>query len=141
MGLKAKSNHFSKNNTAGGESQRGLNFPFNINLQLFAFNEPDKNMPIKGKLLYDAAENQSLKNQIAELYRPGANVGDGGTADALREEIKTKKLVGGKSHYIKAKERVRALKKLIGRRTLSSGDEKLAKSLIDDLENALKGWG
>ena len=139
MGMKAKSSHFSGNKTSGGESRReGMRFKLNI--QLFASNKPDSKMSVKGQQLYDNAQNQSLKNQIAELYRPGAKIGDGGTADALRHEIKTGKLVGGKSHYLKAKERVRSLTKLVNSGTLSASDKKIAQDLINDLNDALKGW-
>lgn len=138
MGMKAKSNHFGGNKTGGGESHR--EGKFKLNLQLFASNKPDSQMSVKGQQLYNEAQNQSLKNQIAELYRPGAKIGDGGTADALRHEINTGNLVGGKSHYLKAKERVRALTKLVNSRTLSMSDEKIALDLINDLNDSLKGW-
>ena len=138
MGMKASSNHFIGNKTAGGESHR--EGKFKLDLQLFAINKPDSHMSIKGQQLYNAAQNQSLKNQIAELYRPGAKIGDGGTADALRYEIRTGKLVGGKSHYLKAKERARSLAKLANSGALSTSDKKLAQDLIDDLNDALKGW-
>lgn len=138
MGMKASSNHFSGNKTAGGESHR--EGKFKLDLQLFASNKPDSRMSANGQQLYNAAQNQSLKNQIAELYRPGAKIGDGGTADALRYEIKTGKLVGGRSHYLKAKERVRALTKLVNSGSLSASDKKIAQDLIDDLNDALKGW-
>lgn len=138
MVMKAKSYHFAGCTTSGSESHRVGKFK--LNLQLFALNTPDKNMSPKGQELYNSAENQSLKNQIAELYRPGAMIGDGGTADALREEIKTGKLVAGKSHFIKASERVKALTKLINSGTLSASDTQIAQQLIDDLVDALKGW-
>ena len=44
-------------------------------------------MSEKGWKLYNKAENPKLKNHIKELYRPGATIGDGGTADALGEKI------------------------------------------------------
>ena len=69
-----------------------------------------------------------------------AKIGDGGTADALRHESETGKLVGGKSHYLKAKERVRALTKLVNSGALSTSDKKIAQDLIDDLDDALRGW-
>lgn len=136
--MKARSNHFSDNKTGGGESRR--EGKFKLDMQLFSSNKPDSQMSIKGQQLYNAAQNQSLKNQIAELYRPGAKIGDGGTADALRHEIKTGKLVGGKSHYLKAKERLRSLTKLFNGGALSDDDKKISLELIDDLDDALKGW-
>ncbi|MCQ2799704.1 MAG: hypothetical protein MJ228_02915 [Bacilli bacterium] len=138
MGMKARSYHLVGNHSGGGESSRLGRFV--IELQLFASNKPDSKMPQKGFELYNSAQNQSLKNQIAELYRPGSTTGDGGTADALRHEIETHSLVRGKSHYTKAKERVAALSKILKNGNLSLSDQKIAKMLIDDLNNALKGW-
>ena len=55
-------------------------------LQFFAQNKADLKMSPKGSKLLKSAQNQSLKNQIVELFRPSAKNGDGGTADALRYE-------------------------------------------------------
>jgi len=63
---------------------------------------------VKESLLARATQNDS-KNLVKELYRSGSKIGDGGTADALRYELKTGKLVGGKSHKIKAEERVKQI--------------------------------
>ena len=52
----------------------------------------------KGTKLLNKVSNPKLKNTIKEMYRPGAKVGDGGLADAIRHEVKTGNLVGGKSH-------------------------------------------
>ena len=47
-----------------------------------------------GKDLLSQAKEDVTKNIIKELYRPGAKIGDGGTADALKEKSKqAKKLV------------------------------------------------
>ena len=43
----------------------------------------------KGTKLLNKVSNPKLKNTIKEMYRPGAKVGDGGLADAIRYEIKT----------------------------------------------------
>ena len=139
MGMKSKSAHFAGVG-AGGQSKREGGFKFKLNMQQFAVNALDPRTPEKGKKLFNEAESQALKNQIVELYRPGSTIGDGGTADALRYEISTGNKVGGKGHYIKAKERVQSLKRLINSGTLSANDVKIAKELIDDLEDAMKGW-
>lgn len=47
---------------------------------------------------------------------------------------------GGKSHYIKAKERAISLSKLIRSGVLDSNDTKIANFLVDDLNDALKRW-
>ena len=140
MGMKASSNHFASNKTGGGVSKREGKFTFKLNIQAFASNTPDSRMSAKGKALYNADKDQTLKNQIAELYRPGAKIGDGGTADALRHEIETGELVGGKSHYRKAVERSVALQRIIDSGRLDNSDRDIAKSILSDLKNALKGW-
>ena len=72
-----------------------------------------------------------------EIYRPGATTGDGGLADAVRHELSTGQLVGGKSHIIKAIQRIRNLENIIKTQNLSQSDLNIAKSLLDDLRNAL----
>lgn len=52
----------------------------------------------KGEELLNSIKNEKLKNVIKELYRIGTTTGDGGTADAIRYEIRTGKLIGGNSH-------------------------------------------
>lgn len=135
MGMKSKSGHFPSGNGAGGASKRtgsekGVSPKVGSDV---------KRMSQKGQELYNKAEDPGLKNQIKELYRPGAVVGDGGTADALREENKTGKKVGGKSHATKARERLRALQKISLKRGLSDSDKSITNDLINDLEDALKG--
>lgn len=132
MGMKSKSNHFSGGG-AGGPSKR-IGNASGINN-----NQPIKIMSSHGQELIAKAENEKLKNQIKELYRPGAIIGDGGTADALRHENETGETVGGKTHSIKAKERLKALEKLYKGGKLSENDKKIAKDLMDNLEDALRG--
>jgi hypothetical protein len=84
-------------------------------------------------------ENPKLRNTVNELYRPGATVGDGGLADAVRQELKTGELVGGKSHIPKAQERVTNLENIIKSQNLNPSDLKIAKDLLSDLQNALGG--
>ena len=89
--------------------------------------------------LLDKAENQKLKNAINEIYRQNAKVGDGGLADAVRHELLTKELVGGKSHIQKAKERITNLENIIKKQPLNNQDLELAKQLLEDLQKALGG--
>ena len=93
---------------------------------------------VRNKLL-NKVKNPKLKNAINEIYRPGAKTGDGGLADAVRYELKTGKLVGGKSHIQKARERVKNLENIIKKQNLCSSDLKIAKELLKDLKNALGG--
>ena len=78
-----------------------------------------------------------LRNHIDELFKEGAIVGNGGTADALRKELSTGIKVGGKLHYSKAKERVKGLLKLIRSGKLNDKEREIALELAIDLKNAL----
>ena len=89
--------------------------------------------------LLNKATNQKLKNTINEMYRPKAKEGDGGIADAIRYELKTKKLVGGKSHIQKGVERLKNLENILKKETLNSIDKGIIKDLINDLRKALEG--
>ena len=89
--------------------------------------------------LLNTVQNQKLKNAINEIYRPGASVGDGGLADAVRHELQTGELVGGKSHMQKAVERVANLENIIKKEALSQSDFEIASTILDDLKAALEG--
>ena len=84
MGMKARSNHFPSKGS-GGSSKRNRflvkSSPCNY--------VKSKTMSQKGQELYERAKDSRLKNHIKELYRPGAIIGDSGTAYALREENQT----------------------------------------------------
>ncbi len=92
----------------------------------------------KRESLLSAATTEQVRRIINELYREGADVGDGGTADAIREELATGKPVGGRSHVRKGKERLRQIEKIL----LSNPnhpDREILEQLRDDLKNALEG--
>ena len=93
----------------------------------------------KGTKLLNKVSNQKLKNTIKEMYRPSAKVGDGGLADAIRHEIKTGKLVGGKSHVQKGTERLKNLERISKQETLTKQERKIVEDLIKDLKHALGG--
>ena len=84
-------------------------------------------------------QNDKLKNAVNEIYRSGASIGDGGLADAIRHEMSTGQLVGGKSHVTKALERITNLENIIKKQNLSQNDINIANNLLNDLMNALKG--
>ena len=97
------------------------------------------NRSSKGSKLLDKVSNTKLKNTIKEMYRPGAKIGDGGLADAIRYETRTGELVGGKSHIQKGTERLKNLENILERETLTKQDIKIIEDLINDLKNALGG--
>ncbi|WP_160679948.1 Ig-like domain-containing protein [Clostridium sp. C8-1-8] len=84
--------------------------------------------------LLQVIQNGNLKNVANELYRPGATIGDGGTAAALADEF-TK---GTSTHLQKAQERVIQLKKIINSNELGLNDLDIAESFQEDLEDAIK---
>lgn len=93
----------------------------------------------KREELLNRATNQKLKNAINEMYRPNAKKGDGGLGDAIRYEMKTQNLVGGKSHIQKGIERLKNLENILKKHDLNSTDKAIIRELIKDLKNALEG--
>jgi hypothetical protein len=86
------------------------------------------------------AEDPRLQRVIQELFRANARL-PGGTAGAVRHEVRTGELVGGKSHIRKAIERRRQLQQLLRRVDLSDQDRTTAQRLLDDLHAALREAG
>ncbi|MDO4501674.1 MAG: hypothetical protein Q4D06_00680 [Coriobacteriia bacterium] len=88
--------------------------------------------------LMSQATTDQVKRIVGELYRPGAEEGDGGTADAIRKQLRTGQLVGGRDHIRKGRERLRQIKKLLSRFP-DHPDRGLLERLRSDLEDALGG--
>ncbi len=88
--------------------------------------------------LLSKVTNPKLTNTIKEMYRPGAKVGDGGLADAIKEEIRTGQLVGGKSHIQKGIERLKNLENILSKQSLTKEEIEITKKLIEELRNALE---
>ena len=65
---------------------------------------------------------QKTINIISELYRAGAFIDDGGTANKLIDEAINGVQPGERSHYQKAKDRVRKISKTL-LKNLAPGDE------------------
>jgi hypothetical protein len=82
-------------------------------------------------------DDQRLRNHADALYRPGAEVGDGGTADALRHEKDTGERVGGKSHEQSTHDRSNGLRNLMSEE-ISVTTREIAKDLKEDLDLAIK---
>ncbi|HPT66404.1 MAG TPA: hypothetical protein PLI94_00010 [Bacillota bacterium] len=89
--------------------------------------------------LLESVTNPKLKNAINEMYRPGATIGDGGLADAIKHELTTGELVGGKSHIQKGLERIRNLENILRKETLSYTDREILENLLNNLKDVLKG--
>lgn len=99
---------------------------------------PSKRSPsLRERLLADASTDVA-KNIVKELYRPNAAVGDGGTADAIRKQIATGKLVGGRDHIRKGRERLRQIERILSKNP-NHPDKDLLERLRNDLTDALGG--
>ncbi len=88
--------------------------------------------------LMNQATTDQVKKLVSELYRPQAETGDGGTADAIREQFRTGNLIGGKDHIRKGHERLRQIEKLLAKLP-DHPDRPLLERLRDDLKDALGG--
>ncbi|RYF31151.1 MAG: hypothetical protein EOO23_03420, partial [Comamonadaceae bacterium] len=87
-----------------------------------------------------AVTNAELSALLNDLYRPGAKIGSGSTADAVRYETVTGQSVGEVFHTQKAGDYSIALQKWIDKNpTASPGDRAAAENVLRDLQNALKG--
>jgi hypothetical protein len=85
-------------------------------------------------------EDPRLQRVIHELFRVNARI-PGGTAGAVRHEVRTGERVGGKSHIRKAIERRRQLQHLLRRADLSDQDRATVQQLLGDLQDALREAG
>lgn len=66
----------------------------------------------RNELLAEATTKQT-ENVIKELYHSDKGVGDGGTADVIRYERATGDAVGGKSHELEGRERLKQIERIL----------------------------
>ena len=95
-------------------------------------NRPELTGTNREKLL-SMVQDTKLAAYINEVYRPGASVGDGGTADKLIMEF----YEGSSRHLPKAKERLVGINRIIDSGKLGLNDLGIAEVLRDDLEYAI----
>ena len=91
---------------------------------------------VRDQLLQSTTDDK-LKSIIRELYRNKPGVGDSGTADALRYEIQTGKLLSDKGHFQKATTRSTELTKYLSQDNLSTQDRQIGQSLLNNLKDAI----
>lgn len=103
------------------------------NVSQFLGDRPELTGTNREKLL-SIVQDPALERFVDQVYRPGASVGDGGTADKLIAEF----YEGNSRHLPKAKERLNGINKIIDSGNLGLNDLDLAEALRDDLENAIK---
>jgi hypothetical protein len=85
-------------------------------------------------------QDPALSTMMGRLYRPGAQVGSGSTAAAVRHEQATGTQVGGREHTQKARDHVVALQRwLANNPDASPGDRAAAENVLRDMQNALRG--
>ena len=91
--------------------------------------------------LMKKAKNVELRKAIAQLYRKGAFIGDGGTASVIVFEKISGISLGrnGNSHVQKGKDMLRFLEKnVLANPDISIADRKLASKLAKSLKRALE---
>jgi hypothetical protein len=94
------------------------------------------------RLTRPLVDNAKLQNIVSDLYRGVDNpdrTGLGTTADAIRNELRTGDMTGGKFHLTKGADYSNGLGKLLASGNLSAHDSLVAQSLLDDLQAAMKG--
>jgi hypothetical protein len=110
------------------------------NLELVA--KEIKMLPSSREFLLNRVENTKLMSLVKYLYREGAVVGNGGTADVVRHELSTGDLYSKSGHIQKAIEVRSSIKRLIDSGQLNRQDYATAMQLRQDLHEALnvQGW-
>ncbi len=84
---------------------------------------------------------KKLANIVRNLYSAAdkpTRVGRGTTSDAVRHELRTGEMVGGKFHIQKAHEGINGLRNLLRSGQLNDRDRRIAVALLRDLRDALK---
>lgn len=85
-----------------------------------------------------AVSDAELRRALAELFRPRAAV-PGGTAGAVRVEMRSGTVIRGRSHVRKAQERAGQLRRLLQQGTLDAVDAAIARRVLIDPDRALRG--
>lgn len=135
--LKVRQPYFKMNlQFFGGKSGKGPSETSygksSSNISQLLADKPELTGTNREKLL-SMVQNSKLASIINEVYRSGASVGDGGTADKLIMEF----YEGGSRHLLKAKERLVAINKIINSGELGLNDLDIAEALRDDLVYAI----
>jgi hypothetical protein len=95
---------------------------------------------LASKMIKPQVSDPKLAGLMDDLYRDGAKIGTGSTADAVRYENATKSPVGNVFHTQKANDYSTALQKwLDANPNASFNDRSAAQNVLRDLQNALKG--
>jgi hypothetical protein len=85
--------------------------------------------------------NARLRRVIEQMYRRGASVGDGGTADKLLDEVRAGCRATDCEHFIKAGERRTGLLKILSEEPLSTTEREITGELVGALTKAIRAAG
>ena len=91
--------------------------------------------------LINSVDDARLRKMIGGVYRPSSVIGDGGTADSIRFERKTGRLLSKSGHSQKAQNMLVYFQKLKDSGNLSDKDLKVVTELLNDLRKALEEKG
>nr|WP_253907329.1 hemagglutinin repeat-containing protein [Herbaspirillum rubrisubalbicans] len=95
---------------------------------------------LAAKMAKPIVSDKKLAGLIDDLYRAGAKIGNGSTADAVRYERATGSPVGNVFHSQKAQDYSAALQKWLDANPAASfSDRSAAKNVLKDLQNSLNG--
>jgi hypothetical protein len=85
--------------------------------------------------------NARLRQAVESLYRPGAKIGDGGTADALLAEVRAGCRGRDCTHFLKAAERRASLLRILSEEALSPAERGITGELVGALTKAIRVAG
>lgn len=91
--------------------------------------------------LLNRAQNDRLRNEIDQLYRPKSMLGTGSTGEALTLEKVTGLWISKSTHLAKVLQRRKKLIDLVRSGTLSNSDKLIAREILLDLQKALTAPG
>jgi hypothetical protein len=80
--------------------------------------------------------NAKLQNIATNLFRGGEEEVPGGTAGAIRNELRRRETTGGTFHLEKGANELRGLRNLLKSNTLTSGERTAAEAMYKDLRDA-----
>ncbi len=97
---------------------------------------PDNSQPKMREEYLERAQDPKVKNLVDKLYRPNADIGDGGTADCLRYELATGDLKSPNGHLNKAANAVSQIYDML-QANPDCADRELLLELANDLIDAI----
>jgi hypothetical protein len=97
------------------------------------------NDDLLARMVNPTVSDPQLAAYLNRLNRPTGTVGNGSTAAAVRQELRTGLPVNGSFHSQKAQDAITHLERQLRRTNLSSSDRRTIENVVRDLRNALGG--